>query len=78
MSCNSISGPGAFRFDTAVSRRFGLGESRELQLRFEAFNLLNHPVFGNPVANMNSSNFGKIQTQVGDGRTLQAAVKFTF
>jgi hypothetical protein len=76
---NSLTGPGAFTFDAAVSRRFSLGETRELQLRFEAFNVLNHPVLGNPVASRNSaSTFGKIQSQVGDGRTIQGAVKFAF
>jgi hypothetical protein len=76
---NSLTGPGAFTFDTAVSRKFLLGESRELQLRFEAFNVLNHPVLGNPVASRNSTaTFGKIQSQVGDGRTIQGAVKFAF
>jgi hypothetical protein len=75
---NSLSGPSAFRFDAGVSRGFPLGESRELRLRFEAFNLLNHPTLSNPVSGMNSSTFATIQSQVGDGRTLQGAVKFSF
>jgi Carboxypeptidase regulatory-like domain/TonB dependent receptor-like, beta-barrel len=75
---DSLAGPGAFRLDAAVSRRFAVSEGKELQLRFEAFNVLNHPVLGNPVTNLNSSNFGVIQSQVGDGRTLQGAIKFAF
>lgn len=75
---NSLAGPGAFRFDASISRRFMFGESKELQLRWETFNVFNHPVLGNPVASKNSANFGKIQSQSGDGRTFQAAIKISF
>jgi hypothetical protein len=76
---NSLSGPGAFTFDTALSRKFIFGESKELSLRLDTFNLLNHPVFGNPVASLNNAaNVSRIQTQTGFGRTFQAAVKFSF
>ncbi len=75
---DSFAGPSAFRFDAAVSRSFTLHESKALQLRLEMFNVLNHPVLGNPVASRNSSTFGRIQSQSGDGRTFQAAVKFSF
>ncbi len=75
---NSIRGPGAFRFDAAISRRFRLREGTDLQLRFETFNVLNHPVLGNPVAAVNNGNFGKIQSQSGDGRTFQGAIKISF
>jgi hypothetical protein len=75
---NAFYGPGAFRFDGAVSRKFNITERKELQLRLEVFNVLNHPVLGNPVVAMNNANFGRIQTQVGDGRTFQGAIKFSF
>ncbi len=75
---NALYGPGAFRFDGAVSRKFNITERKELQLRLEVFNLLNHPVLGNPVVSQNNANFGRIQTQVGDGRTFQGAIKFSF
>jgi hypothetical protein len=75
---NAFYGPGAFRFDGAVSRKFNITERKELQLRLELFNVLNHPVLGNPVVAMNNANFGRIQTQVGDGRTFQGVIKFSF
>jgi len=75
---NSISGPGAFRFDASISRKIELREGKELQLRLENFNVLNHPMLANPTATANSANFGRILTQIGDGRTFQAAVKFIF
>lgn len=77
---NSISGPSAFQFDAQVSRRFALDESnvRQIQLRMDLFNVLNHPNLGNPTTSENSSNFGVIQSQVGDGRTFEGALKFVF
>jgi len=75
---SSLTGPGSFRFDAGISRRFKLSESKEMQLRFETFNVFNHPVLGNPVTSLNSASFGKIQSQIGDGRTFQAALKIAF
>jgi hypothetical protein len=75
---NSLRGPSGFTFDTALSRKIPVTEGKEFTLRFEAFNLFNHPVLGNPNTSKNSSNFGTIQTQSGTSRTLQAAVKFAF
>jgi Carboxypeptidase regulatory-like domain/TonB-dependent Receptor Plug Domain len=43
---NFLRGFGATEFDGAIRREFGLGERAHLQLRAEAFNILNHPDFG--------------------------------
>jgi hypothetical protein len=75
---NSLTGLSQFTFHTSITRKIGLGESRSLQLRFETFNLLNHPNLGNPNSSLNSNDVGRILTQNGDGRTFQAAVKFAF
>lgn len=75
---NSLSGPGAFRFDAAISRKFAIREGKELNLRFETFNLLNHPVLGNPNSALSSATKGQITSQIGDGRTFQGAIKYTF
>jgi hypothetical protein len=73
----SILGPGAFTFDAELSRSFKIRESQNLQLRFEAFNFLNHPVFNNPTTTLTSSNFGRILT-ANNPRILQAAAKYVF
>jgi hypothetical protein len=46
---NIVSGFGFAQMDLALRRDFRLGERVRLQLRAEAFNLTNHPNFGNPV-----------------------------
>jgi hypothetical protein len=79
--------PGLFNFDAAVSRRFKIYEQLQLELRFEAFNAINHfnPNIGLPgaTAGLNSANFGR-QTGAGspgfipspyDPRILQFGTK---
>jgi len=73
----SILGPGGFTFDAMLSRRFPIREGQNLEVRFEAFNVLNHPVFGNPGTNLASSSFGKILS-ASDPRILQFAIKYNF
>jgi hypothetical protein len=42
---NIMYGPGYINHDLTLGRRIGLGERRELQLKLEAFNVLNHVQF---------------------------------
>jgi Carboxypeptidase regulatory-like domain/TonB dependent receptor len=65
--------------DLAVLRNFKIHESYVLQFRWEAFNALNHPSFGQPDSNPGDANFGAI-TSIGNipPRVMQGALKFTF
>jgi len=51
--------------------------SAALELRAEAFNLLNTPPLGNPNAVLGNANFGTITT-AGDPRVVQLAIKLVF
>jgi len=42
---NSIRAPGIYQINMGVQRQFNLGERWTLQLKAEAFNVLNHPLF---------------------------------
>jgi hypothetical protein len=44
----------------------------------EVFNVLNNFNWGNPSTSINSSTFGRIQTQTGDPRILQFGIKYSF
>jgi hypothetical protein len=73
-------GPGSDNFDASLEKKLGLGESRSLLLRLEAFNVFNHAQFFGPNAvngNPDSTNFGKI-INANAPRQLQLAAKFSF
>jgi len=54
---NVLRGFPVFQVDFALRRQFKLTERLNLQLRAEAFNVFNHPNFGDPGANFNGTNF---------------------
>ena len=70
-------GPGLNNFDMALAKTTRITESKELQLRFEAFNLFNHAQFSNPTGEINSSQFGLV-TSARPARILQIGLKFLF
>ena len=74
---NTITGPPLNQTDVSVFKTFTITERQRLQLRFEAFNALNHARFLQPGATLGSPIFGAI-TAASDGRVLQMAAKYSF
>ena len=68
---NLVRGPGALYLDAGVQKIFPIiGEKVNMTFRADFFNVLNHPVFGNPNINIvtNHSQFGQITgTRGGSG-----------
>lgn len=62
---NVLRGFGAAQWDFGVHRDFPIREAIKLQFRGELFNLLNHPNFGPPVADLSSSQFGRSTQMLG-------------
>jgi hypothetical protein len=77
-TARGFEGPGFWNINSALARVVPVGDGRTLELRFEAFNLLNHFNWGNPGTNLDTATFGRITTQAGDSRVLQFAVKYGF
>ena len=77
MRPGNVEGPGTWQFDVALSRIFGIGESRRLEVRGEAYNVTNSLRPGNPNTTTSSSTFGQITTS-SDPRILQFALKYAF
>jgi hypothetical protein len=75
---NSIPGPAGFILDSNVQKNFRVKERHELQFRWESYNLLNHPVWGFPNANLSSPGFGQITSTAVAMRQMQFALKYTF
>jgi hypothetical protein len=75
----SFTGPGYTNLDASLHKVFFMpyNEKHQLSIRFEAFNALNHPNWGNPTLSTSSSTFGRI-TGTGSLRQLQLAAKYQF
>jgi hypothetical protein len=69
-------GPGLNNWNVALLKTTKITESKELQLRFEGFNVFNHAQFQNPTGEINST-FGVV-TSARDPRIMQVAAKFLF
>ena len=52
---NTVTGPGIFDIDFSTLKNFNFTERTFLQFRFEAFNFLNHPNFGDPGLSLSSN-----------------------
>jgi len=83
---NEFRGPGAWNLDFSLFRGFPVGKAdRRFEFRMEVFNLLNHPNWGNPDTDVNSSTFGQTFS-VGTGardagtgeRQIRLGVRFQF
>lgn len=75
----SLRGPGFANTDVAISKFFPIYNRAKLEVRGEAFNMLNHPNYSNPISALSSSaTVGKITSTSADARLLQIAAKITF
>ena len=73
--------PGAVNFDFSLFKRYSvkkLGESGQVQLRLEGFNIFNHPQFGQPKTNVVAVGAGTITTLTTTMRQLQVGLKIMF
>jgi hypothetical protein len=74
---NTVIGLGSWRFDANLGKTFRITESKSLQLRVDAQNVLNHPQPGNPSLSIEAANFGSIASKTG-GRVMQAQLRLSF
>jgi hypothetical protein len=75
----NLRNPGAFYTDASILKKFYMNDdkTRNFELRLEAQNILNHPVFGNIIADPDSPTFGGINGKTGQ-RVMQAGLRFFF
>jgi hypothetical protein len=80
---NAFNGPGNWNFDASFFKVTTIMERAKLEYRFEAFNALNHPQFGDPSTTLSAGTFGRItgvataSTATG-ARVLQMGLKLIF
>jgi hypothetical protein len=81
---NALIGPGFEDIDLAIIKNTRIKERMNVQFRADAFDLLNHPNFGQPGGVLGTSNFGVITGtrfptgDSGSSRQLQLALKLQF
>ena len=67
---NGLRGPGRFDLDMNIVKRVKIAENKQLELRLDVVNVLNHPNFSNPSTSINGSGtFGRI-TSLASGSNI--------
>lgn len=74
---NTISGPSQLSLNGSVSRTFPLGDRLLLDLRVEAINALNHPVFPSWVSVVTGAQFG-LPNPANPMRSVQTVARLRF
>jgi hypothetical protein len=64
--------------DFSIFKNFRIRERAQVQFRAEAFNALNHPIFGDPNTTVGDINFGRVTSQANAPRQIQLALKVLF
>jgi hypothetical protein len=67
-----------FNEDMTLAKSFRVKERFRFDLRWEAFNVLNRVIWGNPATNISAANFGKIAGQGNSPRIMQVGAKISF
>ncbi len=74
---NAMRGPGRWNADVSFGKNFTVKERYRFQIRTDLFNALNHTNYGNPDTNIESANFGRINSTAG-AREIQLNARFVF
>ena len=73
-----VRGDGQTDWNASLIKHFKLRERVNLELRFEAYDIMNHPNFSDPNTTVTSSAFGTVNSQAGLSREFQGALRLTF
>jgi hypothetical protein len=71
---NSVRGPGYFNLDVGLTRNIPIYREIALVFKAESFDVTNTPQWGQPVADVNNSGFGQIQSVLS---TSNRSVRFS-
>jgi hypothetical protein len=74
----SVTGPGSWSLDGSLSKSFRITESKQVQLRFDATNVLNHPNPGAVQYSINNTSFGTISAKGDQRRQFQGQLRLAF
>ncbi|MBM3797512.1 MAG: hypothetical protein FJW31_26460 [Acidobacteria bacterium] len=75
---NTMIGPGVINWDFSLLKDFRINDRHGLELRWEVFNLPNHPLWDIPNGSVGRANFGVISATKIDNRQMQVALLYSF
>jgi outer membrane receptor protein involved in Fe transport len=77
---NVLIAPGFVNLDASLRKVFNLTERHKIEFRFEGYNFLNHPNFGQPDSNIDDGpgGAGAITSLSGTNRQIQLGLKYMF
>jgi hypothetical protein len=75
---NILTAPAFKNLDLSLTKMLALARGTRLQLRAEAFNVLNHPNFQVPQFLLDNSNVGRVTATANEGREFQFALRLFF
>jgi hypothetical protein len=73
----NIQGPSMFLWDVSLRKVFSATERLKIRIQADMFNLLNHPNFRSPTADVSAGDFGAISA-AGPARNVQFGAKLMF
>jgi len=73
-----FSGPWTFDIDMSLMKAVKVTEHKQLELRMDAFNALNHATFWAGDQNINSTTFGLVSSMFYSPRIVQFSARFSF
>src|SRR5205823_5663061 len=78
-----IQGPSHVGLDMNLVKRIQVAERKNFEIRLDVVNILNHPYWGNPTTDINSSSFGRmtasdVTTGLSNADNRSANRRFTF
>ncbi len=73
-----LQGPGSYRLDLNLVKRFQFREKANFEMRIDAINAFNSPEFDLPNGNINSTDFGRITGTNNDARIVVISLRINF
>jgi hypothetical protein len=75
---SNLRADGINQWDPSILKSFAFAERKYVEIRVEAYNVLNHPVFAAPSTTASNSAFGTITATANRFRTIQLGGRFVF
>ena len=75
---SGLRGDGTNELNASTLKRISLGEKRYMQIRFETFNVMNHPTFTFPNLGATTKAFGLVTATSNRSRSVQLGARIVF